>query len=122
LTSLGAAEITFNEFEDFTSAFNDLSEREFLLLTIKKDYELKHPHGRDENGENLIPAQLTGSYWQDFKNETKETLNIDDDMLNSLLIRVQRTGCYALHKGYWDDDGEQEGNTTIFFHKILEII
>lgn len=122
LTNLGTGEITFNDFEDFTSAFNDLSEREFTLLTIKKDYELKYPQGFDANGEKLNPAQLTNLYWKDFKNEVKETLKIDDNMLTSLLIRVQRTGCYALHKGYWDDSGEQEGNTTIFFHKILEII
>lgn len=122
LTCLGAGDISFNEFEDFTSAFNDLSEREFTLMSIKKDFELKFPNRADASGKELNPFQLTSSYWNEFKEAAKETLSIDDNMLTALLIRVQRTGCYALHKGYWDDEGEQVGNTTILFHKILVII
>lgn len=83
-------------------------------------YEFEKHAATLENDWN--PAQRTSSYWKDFKQEVQTKLNIDGGELNAMLLRVQRTGCYAKHKGYWDDSHEEEGNTTALLQTIINVI
>ncbi len=121
LSNLGGGKINFNEFEEYTSAFDELTEREFAVLNVKKNFELKYPKGAIEI-EDSNPLKITSSYWEKFKAEVNEKLEIDNDTLRMLLLRSQRTGCYEVHVGYMKDFEDLEGDTTLFFHKLLLVI
>jgi len=114
--SLGFATIT--EFEDFTSIFNELSDREFTILVIKYHYEQLYLNKETQ----MNPAQKTNLYWEDFKKEIFRTLNISENELDPMLVRIQRTGCYNKHKGYWDNGPNERGNTTVLFTRLYELI
>lgn len=118
LKSLYHHNISIDEFEDYVKIFDELSEREFLILSIKHNFE-KHA-ATLQNEWN--PAQRTSSYWKDFKKEIKEKLSIDTAELNAMLIRIQRTGCYMKHTGYWDSSHEEEGDTTAHLQTIINIV
>ncbi len=125
---LAADKIDFDQFEDYTAVLNDLSEREFAILSLKYKYEQRFlpEEGESEyklNGVVQNPIQVTMLYWEDFRNEVINTLKIESDELNSMLIRIQRTGCYLVHQGYWMDTYTEEiGNTTTLFKKITNLI
>lgn len=110
--------LTIEDFDDYTAVFNNLTDREFAILTIKYKYEQKYI----SNPENLNRLQLTSKYWDDFKCEISEKLNIKESEINAFLIRLQRTGCYLKHKGYWDESEDEIGNTTDFFKAIMNVI
>lgn len=118
LKSLYKETINVNEFEDYSQIFDELTEREFIILSLKYDFEKKA--SVLEN--SLNPLQRTSSYWEDFKREVKSKLNIEADILNALLLRLQRTGCYIKHKGYWDESYEEVGDTTAILKTIIDVI
>jgi len=118
LKKLNNGNIDINEFEDFTSIFNELSEREFAILVIKYQFEQNNL----KNAKDLNPAQLTESYWDDFKNEVCLKIGLPEKELDPMLVRLQRTGCYNKHKGYWEDGPNEQGDTTELFKRIYELI
>lgn len=118
LKSLYRDDISIDEFEDYAKIFDELTEREFIILSVKHEFE-KHA-ASIQNDWN--PAQRTSSYWKDFKQEVKSKLNVDADELNAMLLRLQRTGCYMKHKGYWDESHEEEGDTTAILQTIINAI
>ena len=127
LLGLAANKINFNEFEEYISVFNELSDREFSLLFLKYQYEQKYlpEEGETEyrvNGEVQNPKQITNLYWKDFKEEVINKIGIKPEDFNPMLIRIQRTGCYSTHKGYWDEQLEEDGNTTSLFKIIIELV
>ena len=114
-------EITYDDFEDYTAIFNDLSDREFAILSIKYKYEQKNI----SNPKQLSTMVLVDSYWGDFKLEISEKLNIKESEINSFLIRIQRTGCYLKPiKGimFAGDDQDEQGITSEIFKKIMILI
>ncbi|MFZ4799749.1 MAG: hypothetical protein ACOYMA_19810 [Bacteroidia bacterium] len=118
LNALSCGKIDIDEFEDYTSIFNELSEREFGILVIKFQFENK----KKSNLINLNPLQITSNYWHDFKKEVCLKLNINYEELNPMIVRLQRTGCYTKYKGYWDESSEEIGYTTELFNRIYQII
>lgn len=128
ILQLAAGNINYNEFEDYTSVLNELSEREFAILAIKERYEQRFLPAIGEteytiNGVAQNKLQVTMLYWSEFRDEVINTVGIDSDELNSMLIRIQRTGCYLVHQGFWMDTYTEEiGNTTPLFKKILKLV
>jgi hypothetical protein len=118
LKNYNLGSFNINDFDDYTSIFNELSEREFFILVIKYHYEIKNK----VNANKLNPAQLTNTYWDNFKNEVCSKIGLPENELDPLLIRLQRTGCYIKHTGYWDDGPNAKGDTTDLFKKIYELI
>ena len=119
--------ITYNEFEDYTSIFNELTDREFAILCIKYNHEQRFlPEvGETEFKSNynvLNPKQVTDLYWNDFKAEAILATNIDPNEFSPMLERLQRTGCYLVHKGYYDSGKEADGDTTSIFKKLYGLI
>ena len=118
LKKLSSGNIDSDEFEDFTSIFNELTVREFSILVIKYQFEQEN----EKNTKNLNPAQLTESYWNDFKNAVSLKIGLPEKELDPMLVRLQRTGCYNKHKGYWEDFPNEQGDTTELFKRIYELI
>lgn len=110
-------------FEDYNNILGELSDREFVLLSLKRHFELQNEINNDVK---LNQIQCTFKYWDDFYREACNRLNIDREELNSILIRLQRTGCYKIHeKGVASGDeidNDQVGDTTIIFKNIYMII
>ena len=74
-----------------------------------------------EDFDKLDPYPKTNSYWEEFIKIIKETLDIEKEELYSILIRIQRTGCYKIHFGQYEgEDGI--GDTTIIFQKIFNLV
>ena len=123
IKGLYRGDLDANEFEDYTSIFDELSEREFIILCIKSEFEklVVHDSPIFANHDTLDPYPKTNSYWAEFTKEIKKTLDIDKDILSSILIRLQRTGCYKIHFGQYEgEDGI--GDTTVIFKKLYEIV
>ena len=118
LKSLYRDDINIDEFEDYAKIFDELTEREFIILSVKHEFEKHAASIKNE----WNPAQRTSSYWKDFKQEVKSKLNVDADALNAMLLRLQRTGCYMKHKGYWDESHEEGGDTTAILQTIIDVI
>ncbi|MGZ6555179.1 MAG: hypothetical protein ACXVDV_21560, partial [Bacteroidia bacterium] len=127
LLNVAAGNITFEESDDYTSVLNELSDREFAILSLKYQYESRFlPEvGETEyrsNGEVLNPKQVTALYWDSFKEEVIEKIGVEASEFNSILVRIQRTGCYSIHKGYFDSSFEEDGNTTPLFKKLYTLV
>lgn len=118
LKKVYSGELKIDDFDDYNDAFNDLTDREFAILSIKYKYEEQYI----SNPENLNEFQLTSQYWNDFKKEISKKLSIKEEEINAFMLRIQRTGCYAKHQGYWDESNEEIGNTTEFFKTIMQVI
>jgi hypothetical protein len=118
LKGLYSKEIDIDQFEDYSSIFNEISEREFYFLSKKMEYEQKYTL---KNGE-LNEAQVVNLYWKEFKEEVINTLGIGAGEFDGIIIRVQRTGCFSDFKGYWENDHERKGLTTELFHKIYSLL
>ncbi|MEO6520046.1 MAG: hypothetical protein ABIN91_00080 [Mucilaginibacter sp.] len=118
LKSLYRDDINIDEFEDYGQIFDELTEREFIILSVKYEFE-KHAATVQDN---LNPLQRTSSYWEDFKSEVKAKLNVEGEDLNAMLLRLQRTGCYKKHQGYWDESHEEVGDTTAILQTIINVI
>ena len=113
-------DFNINQFEDYTSIFNQLSEREFIILCLKLEFEENQNHIL-EDLKPLDPYQKTNPYWSKFVAKIQESLNIENEELSSLLIRLERTGCYKIHFGHYEgEDGI--GDTTVIFKKLYEIV
>jgi hypothetical protein len=118
LKCLGAEEINGNEHEDYSKIFDDLTEREFVVLAIKHDFELSYKNVHPE----LNPLQRTAVYWEQYKITVFKRINITENELQSMLIRIQRTGCYLKFTGYFDESTDQVGDTTEIFSILKKII
>lgn len=118
LKKVYSGNLNVEEFDYYTSIFDDLTDKEFAILSIKYKYEQQNK----SNPNNLNELQLTCTYWDDFKKEIVDQLNIKETEINSFLIRLQRTGCYMKPNGYWDESSDHIGNTMEFFKTIINII
>jgi hypothetical protein len=119
LKSVASGNINYDEFEDYVSVVNDLSDREFLMLAIKYKYEAIYNNTVIEY-KDLNPKELIGKYWPTYKEEVRNTLKISEEELNAMLVRLERTGCYVILKGYFDAGSENDGFTTTIFKKICD--
>ncbi|MCB9187336.1 MAG: hypothetical protein H6601_11420 [Flavobacteriales bacterium] len=120
LKSWYSQKVDIDWFEDYAAIINELSDREFAILSVKYKYELaaeKNPDLSDAN-----PYKKTISYWEEFKDEILKQMDIEPNDLDPMLIRVQRTGCYFKHIGYFDASMEQVGDTTELFKKLHGVI
>lgn len=118
LKSLYRDQISIDQHEDYAKIFDELTEREFIILSTKNNFERKH----ENTNPGLNQLQHTSTYWNDFKTHVTDTLEINEGELNSMLIRIQRTGCYIKYVGYMDESQDQIGHTSEIFRKLKEII
>ncbi|MFY8181105.1 MAG: hypothetical protein ACOVLG_04955 [Flavobacterium sp.] len=124
IKNLYKKEIDLDQFEDYTSIFDELSDREFAILCIKMNYE---NHAAPDDAilgldKPRNPYQKTSAYWNEFVNEVLKKINIENEELEATLYRLQRTGCYKIHSGYFDMKNDGCGDTTIIFKNLFKII
>lgn len=105
-----------DEYEEYLEILFELSYREFQILCTLRKFENMH---QIEDYENECGRAT--HFWDDFKNELTQKLKIEKNEIDSLLIRLMRTGCYETFTGkYYDETGTRK--TTKIFDKLMNLI
>lgn len=79
-----------DEYEEFLGILNELSYRELALLTFLEGYETRFP--KTGPGENEIHRAMR--FWKDFCDQMITDFGINDNEINAVLHRLNRSGCY----------------------------
>lgn len=105
-----------NIYEEYLSILEELSYRELLILDILDKYERKYPH---QNGENDYQRSIR--FWEQFAKDLNKKLQIPTGLIDVVLLRIARTGCYEIFQGYGSPTGGQ-GKTTLLYREIKSVI
>lgn len=87
LKKVYSGDLKIEDFEYYTSLFNELTDKEFAILAIKYEYEQDNKNKTVD----LINLQVTHKYWESFKKDVVSKLEIKESEVNLFLIRLQRT-------------------------------
>jgi hypothetical protein len=128
--SLIEGKVDIQDHEDLVKILDELTDREMYVLIKKREFEKiytnDHPEIKLYMKRSAIteinPKQILIVYWAKFRGVVLHDLCMEIDQFNPMLIRLQRTGCYSVLKGYYDQSTEEDGNTTPLFHKLYELI
>ena len=106
---------TIDEYEEFLAILNDLSIREFYVLTLLSDYEQKQP--------NIVPTSVQAdTFWSRFLEDVENKVGIPQKEMPGFLARLSRTGLYtAFTSGHIGYKGNQ-GRTTPRLAKFIDAI
>jgi hypothetical protein len=106
-----------DEYEEYLQILDELTYREFLMLVKLDDYEKNYPH---KQGEDDI--QRSERYWEPYKNDLIEELNIPEQEIDSLMIRLTRTGCYETFTGKSFGETGGKGKITVVFKRLKNLV
>jgi hypothetical protein len=105
-----------DEYEEFLAILDELSHRELLVLVTLAEIEERHPREGDEND-----LQRTNRYWDQFVQKLEADLSIRRAEVDSILTRLNRTGCYETFTGGFFDYTGGKGKITPLFHRLKEL-
>ncbi len=109
LTSEGVTSV--DEYEELLSIIEELSYRELGILSLLAKYERATPR---QEGENEL--QRAGRFWPTLAAEAEKVFGVSGVMLQAILVRLQRSGCYEEFTGaYWDYTGGRGRLTPLYF-------
>lgn len=111
--------IDTDEFEEITQIIEDVSYREFLILSKIYELELQYPLGEVEEDNDFI---RTMRFWTLLEDYMEEDLKIPRFEQDSILVRLERTGLYVTLRGEFMTDTAGIGKTTKLFERIFIII
>ena len=103
-----------DEYEEIVGIVDDLSYREVQIIVILHKKEQDNPIAGNEND-----LQRAMRIWPGFEQEVRLALGIDPELLRSLLVRIQRSGCYEEFTGSFASYTGGIGKTTPLYLKIM---
>jgi hypothetical protein len=106
-----------DEFEEYLSIIDELSNRELSILIALDSYECKHPNQAEEND-----FQRALKFWEQFVDELTNHFAIAPAEIDAVLIRLIRTGCYELFQGAYYDATGGKGRTTPTFQRLKSLV
>jgi len=119
-----------DEYEEYLRLFDEMSYREFLVLTILERYENKYPFNgsippntdyRDE--QEYKDLKRAEQFWNEFLSEVCQSLNITLDETRELLNRLTKSGCYQkLVVHYTFTNIHEEGKLTESYFRIKNLV
>ncbi|MBT2792196.1 hypothetical protein, partial [Paraburkholderia strydomiana] len=89
---------TVDEYEEFLNILADLSHRELSVLVTLDRYEAQHPLQADEND-----LQRANRFWEAFVQQISQDFSIELREVDSVLTRLNRSGCYETFTGGFFD-------------------
>ena len=107
------SDLSIDEHEEFLRVLEDLSPRELMILIRLKRYEESTARKEQEN-----TPQWISRFWEPFKANLKENLDIPPEEVEGYLARLSRTGFYHRETGFLDET-EELGCTTPNFRRFL---
>ena len=104
---------SFDQYEEELAIVDELSYREFMLLSILDRLEQQHPL---QPGMNRL--QRARTFWTEFQKKAAETLGIDPAEVEAHLQRLSRTGLYQPITGSYLDYEGGLGYLTLRFVRL----
>jgi hypothetical protein len=131
LTAIEKDELASDKFEEYMKILDSLSERELAILIKLHKYESLHPHiiryhefdngkKKEEYLENDL--QRANGFWDKFVIKIEEELDIEREILASMLTGLSRTGLYETFTGSYLNYEGGKGKTTTLFKAFSEWI
>lgn len=109
--------VTTDEYEDYLSILDELSYREFLILSTLERYEREFPPSENEN-----QLQNTSRFWEEFVSEIKQELDLTFDEVQAMLTRLNRTGCYETIVGMYLGYQGGRGKLTASYFRLKKLL
>jgi len=109
--------LSVDEFEEYLNILDELSYREMQILLTLYKFENQYPL---QEGENDL--QRTHHFWDEFTKELVDVILIPIDEVNSILTRLNRTGCYETVIGTYCGYTGGKGKLTPTFYRLVKII
>ena len=106
-----------DEFEEYMGILDELSAREFSVLCLLDQYEMKHPIQKDENA-----LQRAIRFWPDFIENLSKNYLIAENETDALLTRLNRIGCYETFVGNYLSYTGGKGKITPTFQRLKSIV
>jgi hypothetical protein len=106
-----------DEYEEYLGILDELSEREFVTLSLLKKFEDDNPLKEAQN-----ELQRATGFWDKFESEACSNLGLETIEFFPFLVRVGRTGLFEQFVGGYLDYVGGKGKTTMRFLKILKCI
>lgn len=108
---------SIDEYEELLAILDDLSFREIRVLGILAKHERATCFASDDND-----LQRANKTWPGFEQDVERMLGILPHQLAPILVRIQRSGCYAeITGGYWDYTGGR-GRLTELFRRLESVV
>lgn len=108
---------SIDEYEELLGIIDELSFREMRILSLLSKHEKQAVFGELDND-----LQRANKVWPPFEEEVETLLGIPPVALAPILVRLQRSGCYAeLTGGYWDYMGGR-GHLTHLFRRLKTVV
>jgi hypothetical protein len=82
-------QVSSDEHEELLTILEEITEREFAILSELRNGELAHSR---KEGENALEHALR--YWDEFKTTTVEAYGVPTESFNAFMARLERTGLY----------------------------
>lgn len=114
LVSQGVSSI--DEYEELLSIINELSYRELGILSLLARFERATPR---QQGENEL--QRAGRFWPTLAVEAEKLFGVSGAMLQAILVRLQRSGCYEEFTGAYLNYGGGRGRLTPLYFRLEQI-
>ena len=112
-----SSEVSIDEYEDYLNVLDELSYREIVVLSILVKYEKTETFGSQ-----FSASMRARSFWDAFIQEAAASLSVDRDEVESILLRLPRTGCYRVFDANYRDVFEDSGRLTPFYYKLKELV
>lgn len=106
-----------DEYEEYLSIIDALSEREWHLLNIIYLAELSV-----QREQNETPLQHAKKYWAEMIQTIEAKGLSSKDELPAFLARLNRTGCYITITGSFLSYGGDVGHTTATYKKLRQLV
>jgi len=114
---LSDTSVTTDEYEEYLSILDELSYREFLVLSTLERYEREFPPSENEN-----ELQKANQFWEKFVSEVKQELDLTFDEVQAMLTRLNRTGCYETIVGMYLGYKGGRGKLTATYFRLKKLL
>lgn len=112
-----ALQVSEDEHEELLALLEEITLREFAILSDLKKRELAHPC---QDGENELQNAMR--YWADFRLATVETYGVPDESFNAFMARLERTGLYLRITGNYLNYSGDIGTTTPLLTRVIALV
>jgi hypothetical protein len=106
-----------DEYEEYLSILDELTFRELVMLNILHRHEEATPFNQNEND-----LQRANRFWEQFIREVETELRIPQNEIDSLLTRLNRTGCYETFTGSYLDYTGGKGKLTPLYFRLKSLV
>ena len=109
--------VNTDKYEEYLAILDELSYREFVILSTLERYESRFP--KQESGNGLTRCSR---FWADFLAELEQITGLQKDEINAMLSRLNRTGCYSTFTGTYLNYSGDRGQLTDLYFKLKRLL